>query len=505
MKSSYSASDDEPAHFRDRFALRNRDFLLMGIVLLLVGVWVYARGNRAYEGTLGRPLRVGIVSWPGYAGGLVANKGLRPNKDSYFWNKHSLLVEFVLVEDETELHDEFVKGELDIVWSTVDSLAQQAAAFEKEGVQPRAFMQVDWSRGGDAIIADADVDRIEGLREKHIAVSMSASLWLLEYSLENSSLSDDERRTIRQTRVSTQGSPDAGKRFVSGNVDAAVLWEPDVAEALRGRPGSKILVDTTTAANLIADVMVARQEFIKHRSDVIRAFIDGWFYGTTEAIRDPMLAVKVLQYEPEFAALGEEKTRELIGKTAWATLGDNAEMFALSGVGRVFFDDLFNRASHLWSKDYNTETIPAERARDIGLLKEFYRARLQSSPPKPGCDPGTENLQTISLAVPFAAGRAEISEEARTILDNQEALFMLQTHTGARFCVRAEPVEGDDAQRVLEVSRARENAIIEYLAKHYNRPWSQFVSASADTSDKASNGATTQYIRLKLISARKRQ
>src|SRR5947209_13158064 len=78
--------------FLERFGLQKWDFVPIIIVLLLVGVWVYMRGNRAYEGAIlvnnkSRPLRVGIVSWPGYAGGLVANNGLRPNKDSDFWIK----------------------------------------------------------------------------------------------------------------------------------------------------------------------------------------------------------------------------------------------------------------------------------------------------------------------------------------------------------------------------------------------------------------------------------
>lgn len=483
--------------FRERFALRRWDVVIIAVVASLIVVWVCVRGNLPYEGRLRRPLHVGIVAWPGYAGGLVANNGLRPNKDSEFWTNHQLLVEFVPVEEETELRRKFVSGELDVIWSTVDSLAQQAPAFLKEGVHPRAFMQVDWSRGGDAIIASVGIKRIEDLKGKRIAVSMSASQWLLDDSLQNSELKDDKvaLEEIRKARLTTKSSQEAGDRFAHNEVEAAVLWEPDVTEALKGRAGSHVLVDTTTAPHLIADVMVAKEEFIREHPDVISAFIEGWLVdGTTKAYSNPMLAVKVLQDEPEFAKLGEEKTHELIGKTAWATLDENEEMFGLSG-GKVFFDDLFNQASDLWLQNhYITDRASAEQSRDITQLKEIYSAKRS---PKLSCGAQTP-VETVPLVVPFSPGTAELSDEARSILDNQSALFILQTHTGAGFCVQACPDKGDcDLQPAPDdTSRARESAVIKYLMDRYNRPSNQFVSASA--SGAPNTGTATRYIRLKL-------
>src|SRR5947207_958398 len=106
---------------KDRFALRRLDFVIIFIAALLVGYWVYHFGEGSYEGILKRPLRVGIVAWPGYAGGLVANHGKRPNKDSIFWEKHKLLVEFVEEPDDERLVAGFKSGEFDVIWRTVDT------------------------------------------------------------------------------------------------------------------------------------------------------------------------------------------------------------------------------------------------------------------------------------------------------------------------------------------------------------------------------------------------
>src|SRR2546425_12631492 len=61
-------------------------------------------------GLLGRPLRVGVVSWPGYAGGIAANNGLKPNEGCIFWKKHRLLVDFLLVEDVDARAKAFARG-----------------------------------------------------------------------------------------------------------------------------------------------------------------------------------------------------------------------------------------------------------------------------------------------------------------------------------------------------------------------------------------------------------
>src|SRR6185369_14978500 len=79
-------------------------------------------------GGLGRPLRVGVVTWPGYAGGIVANNGFKPNRECIYWKNHNLLVEFMLMEDVDARAKAFASGGqdgVDIVWSTVDFWANE--------------------------------------------------------------------------------------------------------------------------------------------------------------------------------------------------------------------------------------------------------------------------------------------------------------------------------------------------------------------------------------------
>src|SRR5215210_2169998 len=171
--------------------------LLVALLACVIFVSCSKLGVGGDGSKLGRPLRVGVVTWPGYAGGIVANNGFKPNKDCIYYNKYGIEVEFILMEDVDQRNKAFAKGGdsgIDIVWSTVDFWANELPGFVKDGVKARAIMQVDWSRGGDAIVVDPSIKRVEDLKGKKIALALfTPSHWLLESSLKNSGLTEAEQ------------------------------------------------------------------------------------------------------------------------------------------------------------------------------------------------------------------------------------------------------------------------------------------------------------------------
>ncbi|PYQ00027.1 MAG: hypothetical protein DMF82_23195, partial [Acidobacteria bacterium] len=76
---------------------------------------------------LNRPVKVAIVLWGGYAGGIMANGGMAPNKDSVFSRDFGIQVELLQIDDFTKSRDAFRaggdRGGVDIMWSTVDAYA----------------------------------------------------------------------------------------------------------------------------------------------------------------------------------------------------------------------------------------------------------------------------------------------------------------------------------------------------------------------------------------------
>src|SRR5205085_5839549 len=106
--------------------------ILILTIGVAIGIWKLTHWRMSEAGPVGgatpvktfkRPLRVGIVSWPGYVGGIVANNGFKPNQNCIFWNNYNLQVEFLLMEDTDIRAKAFQTGGdkgVDIVWSTVD-------------------------------------------------------------------------------------------------------------------------------------------------------------------------------------------------------------------------------------------------------------------------------------------------------------------------------------------------------------------------------------------------
>lgn len=331
----------------------------------------------ANGGILGRPLRVGLVSWPGYVGGIVANNGFKPDRRSIFWQKYGLAVEFSLIEDADVRAKLFARGGVDVVWSTVDFWAYELPGFIKGGIAAKAVMQVDWSRGGDAIVADSNIHTLEDLKGHRIALAeFTPSHWLLEYCLEHSLLSDDQQTTIMEKLIAVNASPDARDIFVKDpqhSVEAAVMWEPDVTLALKDRSGSHILVSSKAYPNIIADIMVARDDFIHEHPDAIGAFVTGWLDGVKVASQDSSLAVRLLmENEPLYKELGPAVTRRNLDVVKWADLSDNVKMFGLSG-GQPLFDQIFDQVSAAWVKrGYITSRATAGQAKDDRFVRAVY-------------------------------------------------------------------------------------------------------------------------------------
>ena len=459
------------------------------------------------QGILGRPLRVGIVTWPGYAGGLVANLGFKPNRECIYWKNHRLLVEFMLMEDVDARGKAFAKGGpdgVDIVWSTVDFWANELPGFVKGGVDAKAIMQVDWSRGGDAIVVGPGIDRIEDLAGKKISLALfTPSHWLLEYSLQNSSLDESEQAKIVKSLVGKNASPDARADFVAGKVDAAVVWEPDVTEALNKRPGSKILVSSKTAANLIADLMVARSDFIKAHPDVLEAFVRGWLEGTTEANRRPDLAVNALmENEPLYKDLGQQETLNQLTTVKWADLVDNTKMFGLDG-GKPLFDRIFRSASQAWvHRGYISEGVTPGVAKDDRFLRKIYAEASKNAeitvpveeykfpkktPPEKVTQPA---IMTKPVNIYFATGQWAPDPNAKQVLD--QVALTAQTYSNAYIRVQGNTDSVGSAATNTVLSQKRAQGVVNYLVAKYGFNRARFIARGNGPNKPVTSNATAE-------------
>lgn len=310
----------------------NLKWLLLVLVLALAafGIWRYsARENAAHDLTNARPVKIGIATWPGFAPVYIA-------KQRGFFG--GLKVEPQVLDDFTARQAAFTSGKTDFTIYTINSLAFDAAA----GVRGKIVMVLDKSAGADGIVARPEISSLAQLKGRKIAYTRGSPAHFLLYS----ALAKAGLRTSDVETVEVDDPTRAAEAFLAGSVDAAVTWEPYLSQIKESGKGN-VLEDTRTLDDRIVDVLVASDDVVAKRPEVVQAVVSGWMRALDEVgtrksdtfqIMATGLGMKVADFEG--GAQGVTfATREL----NWSWLGPN-------GNGTSRGQLLFEEASSVWTE-----------------------------------------------------------------------------------------------------------------------------------------------------------
>ncbi len=455
-------------------------------------------GGSGGDGVLGRPLKVALNYWPGFAGGVLANNGFPANKDCLFWKNHNLQVEFVNMEDPAQMTQALAAGApsgVDVMWQTTDTWPANDANYRKQGIKAQAFLQADWSRGGDAIVVAPGIGRIEDLPGKRVGlITLSPSHSLLEEALRNSSLDESQRKQVRTSIKEFTDPQSIVQAFAANQLDAAVTWEPNASEALSRRSGSRILLDSSTASKIIGDIFVAKEEFIRENPAAIKAFCAGWLEGATEANRHPGQAVEVLMKSMPPYEGKEELTRRTMAKAHLTTLSDNNELFGLGGGGTPLFDRLYDRFARIYLDLGMIDRLPkVAEGKSTAALGELYQATPVPAPQPPEFRPPTPQQQakppvlTRRVAIRFTTGSAQVRPESAGSLNELVGLAERLADAYLRIEGNTDNVGSRDLNRRLSQQRAP--AVANYLAERGFDPDRFIVRGNGPDRPIASNGS----------------
>jgi len=452
-------------------------------------------------GSSDNPLKVSIVSFHGYAPALVANGGSLKTRPGSVFAQEGINVEFLLQDDIPTMATNFGSGAAHCSWRTVDFFAQEHPGLRGAGFDGKMVMLVDNTRGGDAIIAADGIERVEDLAGKKIALlQYTPSDWLLVNALQNSSLSARKRETVQIIYINAEeGTPGVRAAFESGAVDAAVLWEPDLALALKSsQRRSKVIYSTATATNLIYDGMVCDSQVLQSDSDVVGKFVAGWMKGVTAAEQDPDQAVEALvDAEPMFAELagqhGRDFVRSLFAGIKWTGLDDNIRNLGLAG-GPNHFARVYKQADQIWRAsgalaDPNAAVIDPSQAFEMKYITELAAADAAAKAAAAKAEftfteaeraTATATTKTASLTKPvsvnFASGSAELTKRAQQIID-AEMVPVLDAMGSAYFAVEGNTDSTGSAATNRRLSQQRATAVVEYLVSQWEFPRSRFKVA----------------------------
>ncbi|MFZ5471373.1 MAG: phosphate ABC transporter substrate-binding/OmpA family protein [Myxococcota bacterium] len=445
------------------------------------------------SGKLSRTLKVGINTWAGHAPGIVANGGLEVGSPaSIYKKKYGLDVQFVLLEDPVVKLNAFIKGDIDIMWDTVDSYANEASRLAEQNIAAKSIIQQDWSRGGDGIVSLKTIKSVEDLKGKRIATTkFTPSHWLLLYLLSQSGLTPEERGQVEKSLVYVNEAPQAAATFKAGKVDAAVTWEPDLSSAVAARENeAHILVSTLAATNVIADTLVARQALIDEAPQTVQDFVGGWFDGISVMQEDPQGSHQIVASALKLTPDDVSGMLSGLKLTPWA---DNAVFYGLSGP-KPYFHALFNGAFVIWrKKGVVTKMVDAKDWMDgrfVAALADRYRGQKveESFAFKDKPKVSDRAIVNKSLSIHFTTGSDEIMPGSYFTLDALGETMLAFGNTYLQ-------VEGNTDSRGSAavnktLSQKRAEAVKAYLVKNFALPGERFVAVGHGSANPVATNTT---------------
>lgn len=444
-------------------------------------------------GTPENPLKVSIVSFHGYAPGLLANgKSLKTKADSIY-AKTGVSVEFVIQDDIPTLATIFEAGAAQCAWRTSDFWAQEQPNLRNSGHDGRAVMIVDNTQGADAVIsANPAINKIEDLAGKSVAMlQFTPSHGMVIDALENSSLSAKKRESVKYVFINAEeGTAGVRAALESGNVDAAALWDPDLSLAIRATKGAKVVYSTKTATNLIYDVMVCDKRFLDkaENTPVFQKFVAGWMEGVTAARANPDEAVDALIQTEEFFALlakqeGKPFVKSLFSNIVWTGTAENARALGLVGdtdhYSRVYqrFDQIYRAAGALANP--KSPVIPAQDSFDYRFIKALLANDTQAQSSAAAAEyqysdsaretavATQEAALTKPVMVNFLTGAADLNKRSQQIVDKEMVPF-IENNGGAYFILSGNTDSTGSAATNSALSQKRAQSVAAYLAREWD-------------------------------------
>lgn len=333
-----------------------------------------------------------INVWPGWAPIIMANNGLEPNDESVFYKKYGFYLKLSIVDDPVKARDLFASGHSHVLWGTLDMIALFAPALSRDSrTAPIICQQIDWSDGGDGIVARNDIRSINdlkmkgGRKRKVVLAQNSPSHYFIMSMLVDAGI-DPNQIDFRWAA----DAPSAAKIFVQDpSYDAFVGWAPDIYTVAEGLQGARLIVSTESANRLIADVWAVRNDFFRDRPEIVANLVRGIFDGMDMVRKDVPTAAALLS---KAFGIPVEDCLGMIGKDGGLVDGDahltnyreNANFF-MDPMNPSSFEIVWNRASAIYQSIGAIEMpVPAAKVKAsqvlAGMADEYKNVADLSQP-----------------------------------------------------------------------------------------------------------------------------
>jgi NitT/TauT family transport system substrate-binding protein len=252
-------------------------------------------------------VKVGVSDWTGWVAWYVA-------KEQGYFKKYGADVNLVWFANYSDSIAALSTGRLDAnsqTWS--DTLGPLA-----KGLPLKVVLVNDNSAGNDAVLVGPKVKSLADLRGHKVALEQySISHFVLYTALSRNGL------TPKDVNVVNLAAGDAAAAFMSGRVDAAVVWNPWISQIERSGTGRAIFT-SKDMPGLIPDLLVAQAQAVQTKRKDLIAMIRAWFDTEAFIRAEPERAVAIMS---KVVSLSPEQYRVFLPGTHFFDAAANLEAF----------------------------------------------------------------------------------------------------------------------------------------------------------------------------------
>lgn len=233
-----------------------------------------------------------LSEYPGYSGIVVANGGLEPTENSFFFRKHGFKVRIKLSEEES--WPALNAGRIAASATTVDVLAAYCRNF-----QVTAPVQIGFSRGADGLVVRKEIRRINDLKGRVLVTSQFTEAdFFIRYLAQEAGLGvhllnapADRADPAKINLLFAKDAFVAGDLFLkdlqSGGTRLAgcITWAPKTTEVVDASKGAATLLTTNKNLLIVADILVVNKGFAAANPKLVAGLTEGVLEGN-RLVRD---------------------------------------------------------------------------------------------------------------------------------------------------------------------------------------------------------------------------
>jgi NitT/TauT family transport system substrate-binding protein len=248
-------------------------------------------------------MRIGTNVWPGYEPLYLARE-LGEYRD-----KEVRLVE---LPNASEVIRAYRNGVLDAAAVTMDEallLAQGRPDFS-------VLLIMDYSHGGDVILARPPISSLDGIRGKRVGLENTAlGSYVISRALEIAGLGREEITVVPLL------ADEHERAYDEQRVDVVVTFEPVRTKLLT--KGAKQIFDSRRIPKEIVDILIVRNRYLEAHPQSVQQLLKGWFVALDRLSRQPGEAYGLISRR---LAITQQETKEAYAGLLLPDLAENKAM-----------------------------------------------------------------------------------------------------------------------------------------------------------------------------------